>query len=222
MNELNRLQSSSRDTDLRRAITERPQFRIRKIDTDNPCPWWTRATQAEHREWINSPVPALIPWEELDWTTKWPAGQPVRLETEGVSHIAWVRLVDTHFGPRWLRPYGGVTDRRAHHVELTFRDPRLLWSDPWVTQLATAMLSAEFDQRCAWLREPDEETEPEMCLLLRTAREELIRPPSPQVNTAALPTISPPKRQRVWSAQEIEALRTHPSWIETVDLAPGR
>lgn len=217
-----RLESSSRYSDLRNAITQRRLFTTRKIDTNHPCPWWTQATQANHTAWLGSSVPAPIPWEQLDWTKKWVPGQPVQLETDGVSHIGWVRLVDSCFGSRWLRPYGETSDRRAHYVEISFRDPRFLWADPWVTQLAIALLSADTDQRCAWLRDLHNDSEPEMCKLLRLAREELTRPETPPPYGGLLPTIHPPKPKRVWSTKEIEALRMQPGWIETVDLAPGR
>ena len=160
-----------------------------------------------------------MPWEQLDPCKQWAAGQPVLLHTGGHEHVAYVRLEGFCFHPRWLR--GAIGERRVSPAELTTRDPRLVWVDPFELQLAQALLSAPYDDRCAWLRDVDEEAEPELFDLLLLAQEELARKPTP--NPGPVPMPSPaPAPHRAWTRAEIEALRLPEGVVEPVDLAPGR
>lgn len=161
-------------------------------------------------------MPDPIPYAELDPCKRWPAGQPVTLISQGVPHTAFVRLTGFTFGPRWLA--GSIRERRLSPSELSLRDPRQVWADSYELQLAQALLSAEGDDRCAWLRDIDEEAEPELFDLLLLAREELARRPAPVHPPGAAPSPEP-KPRRGWT---IEALRMPEGAVEPVDLAPGR
>jgi hypothetical protein len=143
----------------------------------------------------------------------------VVLRTGGHEHVAWVRLEGFAFASRWLR--GSIQERRVSPAELTTRNPREVWSDGFELQLAQALLSAEEDPRCAWLRDLDEEKEPELADLLLLATEELARRNTPTTGPEPLPSPAPEPR-RGWTRSEIEALRMPESVVEPVDLAPGR
>ncbi len=185
----------------------------------NPCPWWLPRTEVEHRAWLASPPPATVPWEQLDPCKQWVAGQPVLLKTSGHEHVAHVRLEGFTFHPRWL--LGAIGERRVSTAELSTRDPRLVWVDPYELQLAQALLSAPYDDRCAWLRDVDEEAETELFNLLLLAREELARRPTPTTGPEPLPSPAPEPR-RAWTRSQIEALSPPEGVVEPVDLAPGR
>jgi hypothetical protein len=160
-----------------------------------------------------------VAWEVLDPCRQWTAGQPVLLRTGGREHVAYVRLVGFAFAPRWLA--GSIPERRVSAAELTLRDPRSVWADAYELQLAQALLSAEADTRCAWMRDVDEAQESELFDLLLLAREELSRRPAP--STGPVPTPSPaPEPRRGWTRSEIESLRMPEGVVEPVDLAPGR
>jgi hypothetical protein len=96
-----------------------------------------------------------------------------------------------------------------------------VWSDPFKLQLAQALLSAEGDARCAWLRDVDEETEPELFDLLTLAREELARRLIPNTGPEPLPSPAP-KPRRGWTRAEIDALCMPEGVVEAVNLSPGR
>jgi hypothetical protein len=106
-------------------------------------------------------------------------------------------------------------------AELTTRNPREVWADPYELQLAQALLSAPHDERCAWLRDVDEATEPELADLLCQAEEELARRPTPTTGPGPSPSPAPTPR-RAWTRAQIEALRLPEGTVERVDLAPGR
>ena len=148
--QLNRLDSSDRDKAIRKALANkrRSQGSSTWVDLDLPCPWWSPSNEAEHRAWLAAPAQAHVPWEELDPCRQWVAGTPVRLRTGDHEHVAWVRLEGFCFTPRWLR--GSIGERCVSPVELSTRNPRHVWSDPFKLQLAQALLSAEGDARCAW------------------------------------------------------------------------
>ena len=189
------------------------------MDLDLPCPWWSPSNEAEHRAWLAAPAQAHVPWEELDPCRQWVAGTPVRLRTGDHEHVAWVRLEGFCFTPRWLR--GSIGERCVSPVELSTRNPRHVWSDPFKLQLAQALLSAEGDARCAWLRDVDEETEPELFDLLTLAREELARRLIPNTGPEPLPSPAP-KPRRGWTRAEIDALCMPEGVVEAVNLSPGR
>jgi hypothetical protein len=185
----------------------------------NPCMWWSATDTHAHAAWLSAPAPAPVPCEELNPCQQWAAGTPVLLRTGGREHLAWVRLVSNTFGPRWLR--GSIRERRVCSSELSLRNPRQLWSDGWQIQLAIALLDAETDPRCEWLKGIDEIEEPELFDLLELAREELARRPVPLTGPGPLPSTAP-KPKRVWTRSQIEALRMPEGVIEAVDLATGR
>lgn len=185
----------------------------------NPCPWWSPRTEVEHRTWLATPVPDPVPWVELDPCRTWPAGQTVILITQGTKHLAYVRLEGFTFSPRWLP--GSIADRRVSPAALTTRDPRQVWSDAYELQLAKALLSAYGDPRCAWLRDIDEATEPELFDLLLTARGELARPVTPTTEPVHAPA-SEPRPRRAWLRADVDAMRGLDQYVEAVDLAPGR
>jgi hypothetical protein len=160
-----------------------------------------------------------VAWEVLDPCRQWTAGQPVLLRTGGREHFAYVRLIGFAFSPRWLA--GSIPEGRVSPAELTLRDPRSVWADAYELQLAQALLSAEADARCAWMRDVDEVQEPELFDLLLLAREELARRPTPTTGPEPLPSPAPEPR-RAWTRSQIEALRLPEGVVEPVDLAPGR
>jgi hypothetical protein len=160
-----------------------------------------------------------VPWEELDSRRPWAAGTPVLLLADGHEHLAWVKLEGFAFAPRWLR--GATEGRRVSAAELTTRNPREVWADPYELQLAQALLSAPHDERLAWLRDVDEATEPELADLLWQAVEELARRPTPITGPVPMPSPTSAPR-RAWTRAQIEALRMPEGVVEPVDLAPGR
>jgi len=204
---------------LRRAVARKRIESTLGPDPDAPCPWWSVTDAQAHRAWLDAPVPAVAAYEDVDPCMQWEAGQPVLLRTGGHQHFAYVRLRGFAFGPRWLSC--SVRERLVSPAELSVRDPRLVWADSFELQLAQALLSAEGDERCAWLRGIDEEAEPELFDLLLLAREELAYRPGPAPTTGPAPAPEP-KPQRVWTRAEIEALRQPEGVVEPLDLAPGR
>lgn len=160
-----------------------------------------------------------MPYEQLRFGQQWQAGQPVLLQTEGHEHTLWVRLVDAAFRPRWLA--GGMSRRLVHPRELTTRDPRALWRDPFELQLALALLSAGSNPHCAWLQGPYD-NEPELEALHALAVEELDRRPAAPLNEGPRPPEAEPRPRRGWTRTELDAFAALAAEIETVDLAPGR
>lgn len=221
--ELRRLDASDRDRAIRKAL-EAKRHRMGPESWDplwRPCPWWSARDDAAHAAWLAAPPPAPVPWEETDAHRMWCAGDPVVFTTDGREHLAFVRISHGNIVPRWVKP--GL-EWRIHPVELTLRDPRTTWSDPWELSLAIAMLcGVAGDERCAWLTGPyDPIEEPELEALYDLAREELDRravPPTPTTGPAPTPE---PKPRRGWTRAEIEALRQPEGVVEPVDLAPGR
>ena len=219
--ELRRLDATDRDRALRKALASRQRTGAMAWDPmAAPCPWWSAADARAHAAWLHSPVPHPISWEELDPCQCWPAGQPVSLVTQGVKHLAFVRLEGSRFDPRWLS--GSIPKRRVSPVELTTLDPRQVWADSYELQLALALLSAETDTRCAWLAGPyDPDEEPELEALYALALEELDRRKTALTGLGPDPVHEPTPR-RGWTVSEIEALRIPEGVIEPVDLVPGR
>ncbi len=152
-----------------------------------------------------------MPYEALDAHVKWPPGQPVLLTTGGHRHLMFVRLTSAWFAPRWLKP---GPDWLAHPCELSTRDPREVWSHPWVLQLALALLAAPGDERLAWLRDLSDESEPDLVDLLLDAQQELVaRPPAYTTGPAPSPL---PQPRRGWTRRELEALRVPEGVVEPV------
>jgi hypothetical protein len=204
--------------ELRKALASRRQRHGAPIDPANPCPWWTSTTSAEHAAWLQRTVPKPVAYHHLDPCQKWSAGQPVVLNTEGQEHWVWVRLRGCTFSPRWLG--GSLPDRLVSLTELSTRNPRQVWRHPFELQLALALLSSGTgsDARCSWLRDIDEESEPELFDLLLLAREEL----GQRTEHAPTPwsaTPQEPRARRGWTRTELEGLRVPEGVVEPVLVA---
>lgn len=167
---------------------------------------------------LEEPTPQAVPYDELDAHRMWSAGTPVLLRTDGHEHLAFVRLEGAWFAPRWLKQ---APHWRVHPVELTLRNPRLLWADAFSLQIALAMVSA--DPRCAWLAGPfDEEEEPELLELRRLACEQLAHRRAWIPAHGPAPSLTPMPR-RAWTKSERDAMRVASALPPAyVDLAPGR
>ena len=157
-----------------------------------------------------------VPYEQLDPCRQWCAGQPVLLRSSGHEHVVYVRLNSSaSFGKRWLS--GSITDKQVSLTELSTRNPRQLWRHTFELQLAIALLSsgAGYDTRCAWLRDIDEESEPQLFDLLLLAQEELGHRTehSPNPWTA---TSHEPRARRGWTRSELEGLRVPEGVVEPV------
>lgn len=215
--ELRRLDANDRDKAIRKALANKRQ--IQRDLVANPCPWWSATDTRAHAAWLSASPPAPVRWEQLDPCKKWVAGQPVLLVTGGHEHVAYVRLEYNAFESRWLS--GSIPEHRVSPAELTLRDPRQVWSNALEIQVAIALLSADTDPRCAWLRDIDAAADPDLFDLLELAREELARRPAPPTGPAPMPSPEP-KPRRGWTRAEIDALRLPADVVEPVDLAPGR
>lgn len=209
---MNRLGNSSRDSALRKALERQQEQTAAPVSTPaHPLPWWLSTSSAKHAAWLAESPPQPVPYEELDAYLRWPPGQPVLLTTGGHQYQMFVRLTSAWFAPRWLKPGPGWL---AHPCELSTRDPREVWPHPWVLQLALALLAAPGDERLAWLRDIDEETEPYLVDLLLEAQQELVaRPPAYTPGPAPLPQ---PKPRHAWTQRELEELRVPESVVEPV------
>lgn len=204
--QLNRLDSSSRDVALRTALESRRKTASRAVDCNTPFPWWRPADTAAHATWINAPEPIAVSYAALSPTSQWPAGQPVRLITEGHEHLCWVKCEAACFSPRWLA--GDMRRKLVSPAELTFRNPRDLWANPWIIQLALALLAANYDSRCKWLENPDPTEEAALAGLLIDAQEELARRPQHAFFPAAPEPPAPtPAPLRGWTKRELDAMR---------------
>lgn len=188
---------------------------------ENPLPWWTPSVTAEHRAWLEARVLDSVPYEEMVSHEPWAPGTPVLLRTEDRQHFFYVKITCACFRPRWLRTTFANGRRLICPSELTPRDPRSLWSDGWELNVALALLSAPGDPRLEWLRDLDEETEPDLCALHDLAHQELRAvPPTPTAGPAPAPE---PKPRRGWTKAERDAMRAASAAPpEYVDLAPGR
>ena len=140
----------------------------------------------------------------------------MRLRSSGHEHVVWVRLnSNASFGQRWLG--GSLADRHVSLTELSTRDPRQVWRHPFELQLALALLSsgAGHDARCSWLRDIDEDTEPELFDLLLLAQEELghrtEHAPNPWPATP-----QEPRPRRGWTRAQLEGLRVPEGVVEPV------
>ena len=157
-----------------------------------------------------------VPYEQLDPCRQWCAGQPVLLRSSGHDHIVWVRLnCNASFGQRWLG--GSIPDRRVSLTELSTPNPRQTWKHQFELQLAIALLSsgAGYDTRCAWLRDIDEKSEPELFDLLLLAQEELGQRTEHAANTWS--AMSPePRARRGWTRTELQGLRVPKGVVEPV------
>ena len=161
-------------------------------------------------------MPAVVSYEQLDPCLQWCAGQPVLLRSSGHEHLVWVRLnCNASFGKRWLS--GSIPDQRVSLAELSTRDPRQVWRHPFELQLAIALLSSGhgYDTRCAWLRDIDEESEPELFDLLLLAQEELGHRPEHSPNPWPA-TPQEPRPRRGWTRTELEGLRVPEGVVEPV------
>ena len=220
--QLRRIDGGAHDRALRKALEDRrTRVQSGEVSIDQPLPWWRPSYGADHAAWIAGPVPAPVTYDELTPIRQWSAGQPVILVTQGHTHIAWVRVTGAHVAPRWLS--GDMLRRMVCPSELTFRDPRGVWCDPWHLQLGLALLSAETDSRCAWLQDPDPESEPELAALLLLAREELRPMEAPMFTPGpAAPRNCPPDPfpRRAWTVAERDRMRAqaHDGTIEVLAL----
>ena len=160
-----------------------------------------------------------VSFEQLDPCRQWGAGQPVFLRSSGHEHVVWVRLNSSaSFGQRWLS--GSIPDKQVSLAELTTRNPRQTWKHQFELQLAIALLSsgAGSDTRCAWLRDIDEDSEPELFDLLLLAREELGQRTEQSPNSWTA-TSHEPRARRGWTRTELEGLRVPEGVVEPVLVA---
>ena len=220
--QLRRIDGGVHDRALRKALEDRrKKVQGREVSIDQPLPWWRPEDTAAHAAWVTGAVPEAVPYDELTPIRQWPAGQPVILQTQGHTHTAWVRVTGPHLAPRWLS--GDMLRRMVCPSELTFRDPRGVWSDPWLLQLGLTLLTAETDSRCSWLRDPDPDTEPELAALLHLAKDELVAPDVPTCGPGpATPGNGHPDlfRRRAWTRAERDRMRAqaHDGTIEVLAL----
>ena len=71
--------------------------------------------------------------------------------TEGEVHSMWVGIRHWGMQPRWLG--FNPSDGRIDAGQLVTRDPREVWYDPWLLQLANALVMADRgDPAYGWLR----------------------------------------------------------------------
>ena len=171
--ERKRILGTTDDNGIRQALERQVQEQSWRPKPTKPLTWWTPEIETAHRAWLSEPVPSPVPYEELDPTEPWQAGQPVLITIDGHQHPAWVRLSGLSFSPRWLR--GDMHLRRVDHRELTLNDPRTSWSDSSELQLAQALLCAHDrnDMNHRWLAAPYPEDEAALEVLLLKAQREL-------------------------------------------------
>jgi hypothetical protein len=160
-----------------------------------------------------------VAWQDLDCCRQWVAGQPVLLRTDGHEHVAYVRLCDATFTPRWLPPAGAIHQRRVHPASLTTRNPRGVWSSALVLQAGLALLAAQRNPD-SWLAGPYSEDEGELQVLLETAQEELARRAAPVWPPSGPVAVSTPKPRRGWTRTEVEGLRIPEGVLKPVVFAP--
>ena len=190
---------------------------------ENPLPWWLPTTSAEHRAWLEERVLDSVPYEAMGTHQPWAPGTPVLLRTEGRQHFFYVKVDGACFRPRWLRTTFANGRRLICPSELSPRDPRSLWSDPWQLQLGLALLAAPGDPRLEWLRSLDEETEPDLCALRDLAEQELRAVPPTPTTWPAPTSPAPAPVRKAWTKAERDAMRAASAAPpEYVDLAPGR
>lgn len=176
-----------------------------------PCPWFSTATeQQRHREWLEQPL-RPIRWEDTDWCAgpHW-AGQPVLVP--GHTRPLYLRLEGASFR-RWCGSNGGGGDRRIGLGELTTRDPRQLWADPWVLALALAISG---DPRNNPFPEPYEEGSA-LYELAADAEEELrARPAEVLTNPGNLASSEDAAPRRGWLRHEVAAQARLGDYLEAV------
>ena len=112
---------------------------------------WTAADEAEFWAWHRKPAPPIIRWEEATGFQQWEVGQEFLLISDGELHSMWVGIEGWSVRPRWLGFTPGSGKLRVE--SLTVRDPRAVWHDPWLLQLANALVMADRNaEGYAWLR----------------------------------------------------------------------
>lgn len=210
---MNRLDQSARDRRLRAALDRRKEIAWTP-DPVRPLNWWSKELETQHRQWLEAELPP-VQFEALRWVDgPHTPGQPVHLRsTDGHLATAYVRLVGCGFR-RWL---GAGDGGGICHTELTFRDPRSpdLWGDPYVLQLAMAVLDAHHHPEGghAWLAGAWEERLPSgelacpaLAELLDDALEELEQPPRPHRPLPAQLVKPQPEPRRGWQPHELRAM----------------
>jgi hypothetical protein len=171
--EKKRILGTKENSGIRQTLERQIQEQSWKPNPGNPLSWWTTEIESAYKAWISDPEPAPILYEALTPTEPWKAGQPVLITLDGQQQPTWLRLSSLNFSPRWLR--GDMVLRRVDHRELTLRDPRKTWPDPFELQLGMALLCAHDrnDVNHEWLAGPYTEDEIELERLLLKAQKEL-------------------------------------------------
>jgi hypothetical protein len=171
--EKKKILGTKENCEIRQAFERQVQEQSWKPNTKQPLTWWSKEIEDDHGAWLAEPAPAPIPYEDLTPTEPWRAGQPVLVTIDGQQKLTWLLLSSLNFSPRWLR--GDMVLRRVDHRELTLRDPKKTWPDPFELQLGMALLCAHDrnDTNHDWLAGPYTESEIELEILLLKAQREL-------------------------------------------------
>lgn len=154
-----RLQRSSQDSAIRKALTKADQPRYRS-SAERPLIPWSAGDEVAFNAWLHKEAPPIRRWDEATGFQQWEPGQEFLLISDGAVHSMWVGIESWNVRPRWLgfEPGSG----RLKVEQLVTRDPRQVWHDPWLLQLANALKAADRgDAAYAWLRPGLELDDPE-------------------------------------------------------------
>ncbi|WP_413440124.1 hypothetical protein [Synechococcus sp. MIT S1220] len=148
--EIRRIERSSTDTAIRRALS-RVDLKTYRSTEEQPLIEWRPSDEAEFWAWHRKPAPPTRRWDEATGFEMWEPGQEFLLLTEGELLSMFVPINGCSVRPRWLgfTPGSG----RLRLDQLTTRNPREVWHDPWLLQLANALVKADRgDPAYAWLK----------------------------------------------------------------------
>ena len=162
--ELIRLQRSSQDSAIRKALNRSDQPRYRST-AEQPLIEWTASDEAEFHAWLHREAPPIRRWEEATGFQQWQVGQEFLLISDGELHSMFVPIEGWSVRPRWLGFTPGSGRLRVE--QLVTRDPREVWHDAWLLQLGNALVMADRGaQGYAWLKEGLDPSKPENLELL--------------------------------------------------------
>ena len=148
--EVRRIERSSTDTAIRKALS-RVEQKVYRSTPEQPLIPWQPSDEQAFWQWQRKPAPPIIRWEEVTGYQQWEPGQEFLLLTEGELHSMWVGIQHWSVGPRWLG--FNPSDGRIDVDQLVTRDPREVWRDAWLLQLGNALVMADRgDPAYSWLR----------------------------------------------------------------------